>query len=122
MPGCQLTMAMNTAAATTTTRTTIEAMCTLTIDCRCDTWSEGITRYQCPRIIAVHAPPRSAAELRKLATIIACAGKPDGEQNGGESGVEAEELHARFARDDDQREDDADAEMGEEEEQDHRAG
>src|SRR5438552_15314837 len=77
MPGCQLTMAMNTAAATTTTRTTTEAMCTLTIDCRCDTGSEGMTRYQCPRIMAVHAPPRSAAELKKLATVIACAERPE---------------------------------------------
>src|SRR3981081_1040254 len=76
-PGVQLTMSMNTAAATTTTRTTIEAMCILTIDCKCDTWSEGITRYQCPRIMAVHAPPRSAAELKKLATVIACADKPE---------------------------------------------
>src|SRR5262245_55853494 len=56
------------AATTTTTRTTIEAMCTLTIDWRCDTCIDGMTRYQWPRIIAVHVPPRSAAELRKLAT------------------------------------------------------
>src|SRR5206468_1236288 len=42
-------------------------MWSLTIDCRCDTCIEGITRYQWPRIIAVQAPPRSAAELRKLA-------------------------------------------------------
>ena len=47
-------------------------MCTLTIDCRCDTCSDGITRYQWPRIIAVQAPPSSAAELRKLATVSAC--------------------------------------------------
>src|SRR2546427_653694 len=41
-------------------------MWSLTIDCRCDTCIDGITRYQWPRIIAVQAPPRSAAELRKL--------------------------------------------------------
>ena len=46
-------------------------MCTLTIDCRCDTCIDGITRYQWPRIIAVQAPPSIAAELRKLATVSA---------------------------------------------------
>ncbi len=44
-------------------------MCSLTIDCSCETCIDGMTRYQCPRIIAVHAPPSSAAELRKLATV-----------------------------------------------------
>ena len=44
-------------------------MCTLTIDCRCDTCIDGRMRYQCPRIIAVDAPPSSAAELRKLAMV-----------------------------------------------------
>ena len=48
-------------------------MCSLTIDCRCDTCIDGMTRYQWPRIIAVQAPPSSAAELRKLATVSACA-------------------------------------------------
>src|SRR6266498_3176402 len=67
-------MAKNTAAPTTTTRTTIDAICTLTIDCRWDTCIEGITRYQWPRIIAVHAPPSIAAELRKLAIVSACTG------------------------------------------------
>ena len=47
-------------------------MCTLTIDCRCDTCIDGITRYQWPRIIAVQAPPSIAAEVRKLATVSAC--------------------------------------------------
>src|SRR6266487_7080604 len=67
-------MAKNTAAPTTTTRTTIDAICTLTIDCRWDTCIEGITRYQWPRIIAVHAPPSIADELRKLAIVSACTG------------------------------------------------
>ena len=62
-------MAIMTAAATTTTRTTIEPMCSLTIDCRCATSSEGTTRYQWPSTIAPHAPPSSATELRKLATV-----------------------------------------------------
>ena len=73
-PGCHVAIANNTAAPTTTTRTTIDAMCTLTIDCRCDTCIDGMTRYQWPRIIAVHAPPSSAAELRKLATVSARTG------------------------------------------------
>ena len=46
-------------------------MCTLTIDCRCETCIDGITRYQWPRIIAVQAPPSSSAELRKLTTVSA---------------------------------------------------
>src|SRR5262249_61145338 len=46
-------------------------MCIRTIDCRCDTCIDGITRYQCPRIIAVHAPPRKSDEVRKLATVSA---------------------------------------------------
>src|SRR2546428_12856834 len=62
-------MATDTAATTTTMRTTSVAMCTLTIDCRCETCIEGRIRYQWPRIIAVDAPPRSAAELRTLATV-----------------------------------------------------
>src|SRR5438874_380366 len=74
MPGCQVAMAKKTAAATTATRTTIDAMCTLTIDCRCDTCIDGMTRYQWPRIIAVHAPPSMAAELRKLAMVRAWTG------------------------------------------------
>src|SRR5262249_35255174 len=32
---------------------------------------DGITRYQWPRIIAVHAPPRRSDEVRKLATVSA---------------------------------------------------
>ena len=40
------------------------------------------------------------------------------QQQGGEAGVEAEELHARFARDEDEREDDADREVREEEKED----
>src|SRR5262249_19610788 len=64
------------AAATTAIRTAIDAMCSFTIDCRCDTGSDGITRYQCPRTIAVHAPPRSSAELKKLTIVIACTGGP----------------------------------------------
>src|SRR5258708_34162529 len=59
------------AAATTTTRSTSETMWSFTIDCRYDTFIEGITRYQCPRIIAVQVPPNSAADVRKLATVIA---------------------------------------------------
>ena len=43
----------------------------------------------------------------------------DGNQGRGEPRVEAKELHARLARDEDEREDDAEAEMGEEEEKDH---
>src|SRR6202022_2393412 len=39
------------------------------MDCRCDTLSDGTTRYQCPSTIAPHAPPSRAAELRKLATV-----------------------------------------------------
>ena len=65
---------MNTAAATTTTRTTIDAMWTLTIACRWDTCIDGRIKYQCPSTIAVHAPPSSAAELRKLATVSARVG------------------------------------------------
>ena len=49
----------------------VAAMCTLTIDCRCDTCIDGMIRYQCPRIIAVDAPPRSAVELKKLARVTA---------------------------------------------------
>ena len=68
-------------APTTTTRASIEPMCTLTIDCRCDTCSDGITRYQWPRIIAVQAPPSIAAEVTKLATVsslrTAASGPPD---------------------------------------------
>src|SRR5258707_13515025 len=59
------------AAATTATRSTSEMMWSFTIDCRYDTFIEGITRYQCPRIIAVQVPPSSAAEVRKLATVSA---------------------------------------------------
>ncbi len=51
-------------------------MCSFTIDCRCDTWSDGITRYQWPRIIAVQAPPSSSAELKKLMIVIAWTGGP----------------------------------------------
>src|SRR2546425_9411326 len=51
-------------------------MWSLMIDCRCDTCIDGITRYQWPRIIAVQAPPRSAAELRKLAIVIATTARP----------------------------------------------
>src|SRR5436309_325969 len=68
-PGCHVSIATTTAAVTTTVLITIDAMCILTIDCRCETCIDGITRYQCPRIIAVDAPPRSAVELRKLATV-----------------------------------------------------
>src|SRR5262245_36929848 len=70
-------MPNTTAATTTTIRATIDAMWTLTIDCRCETCSDGMTRYQWPRIIAVHAPPSSSAELKKLAIVIACEGNPD---------------------------------------------
>src|SRR5512146_1831852 len=71
-------MASTTTAATTATRTTIDAMCSLTIDCRCDTCIDGITRYQWPRIIAVQAPPSSAADESTLASVIACTptGRP----------------------------------------------
>src|SRR5437870_2237084 len=72
-------MAKNTAAATTTTRTTVDAMCILTIDCRCDTCIDGMTRYQWPRIMAVHAPPSMAAELRKLAIVSAWTGSARGD-------------------------------------------
>ena len=44
-------------------------MCSFTIDCRCATLSDGTTRYQWPSTIAPHAPPSSAVELRKLATV-----------------------------------------------------
>ncbi len=64
-----MTIAIITAAATTTTRTTVEPMCSRTIDCRCATSSDGTTRYQWPSTIAPHAPPSSATELRKLATV-----------------------------------------------------
>src|SRR5262249_35010744 len=67
------------AAATTATRNTSETMCSFTIDWRYDTFIEGITRYQCPRIIAVQVLPRSAADVRKLATVsaVAVADHPD---------------------------------------------
>src|SRR6185295_8728475 len=42
----------------------------------------------------------------------------DDEENRGEAGVEAEELHAGVARDEQQRDDDADAEVREEQEED----
>jgi hypothetical protein len=70
-------IARNTAATTTATRITIETMWSLTIAWRWETGSDGITRYQWPRIIAVHAPPRRAAELRKLAMVIACVDTVD---------------------------------------------
>src|SRR5262245_50841574 len=62
---------MKMAAATTTTRSTSETIWIFTMDCRYDTFIEGITRYQWPRIIAVQVPPRSSAEVRKLAMVIA---------------------------------------------------
>src|SRR4030095_13330933 len=49
-PASQVAMARNTAAATTATRTIIDRICSLTIDCRCDTCIEGMMRYQWPRI------------------------------------------------------------------------
>src|SRR5215470_2404898 len=59
------------AAATTATRNTSDTMCSFTIDWRYDTFIDGMTRYQCPRIIAVQVPPRSAADVRKLAIVSA---------------------------------------------------
>ena len=50
-------------------RAPIDTMCSPTIDCRYETSIDGRTRYQWPRIIAVHAPPRSSDEDRKLATV-----------------------------------------------------
>src|SRR4051812_18238843 len=55
---------------------TIDAMCTFTIDWRCETWSDGMTRYQCPRTIAVQAPPSRNAELKKLRIVITCDENP----------------------------------------------
>src|SRR5262249_10255647 len=69
--GRKVAIAIHTATATTMTRAAIDAMCARTIDCRCDTSIDGITKYQCPRIIAVHAPPRSSADVRKLAMVSA---------------------------------------------------
>jgi len=37
---------------------------------------EGITRYQCPRIMAVEVPPSNAADVTKLATVMAATGEP----------------------------------------------
>src|SRR5579864_4609103 len=50
-------MAKVTAAVTTAMRTAIDAMWSFTIVCKCVTSSDGMTRYQCPRIMAVQAPP-----------------------------------------------------------------
>jgi hypothetical protein len=67
-------MLRSTAAAITAIRTTSDAMCSLTMDWRCATGIDGMMRYQCPRIIAVHVPPRSTAELKKLAIVSARSG------------------------------------------------
>ena len=40
--------------------------------CKWATSIDGSIKYQWPRIIAVQAPPRSAAEVKKLATVNTC--------------------------------------------------
>jgi hypothetical protein len=52
-------------------------MCSLTIDCRCATGIDGITRYQCPRSSPCRRR-RETAELRKLAIVRPCvvSGRP----------------------------------------------
>src|SRR2546423_7111251 len=56
-------------------------MCARTIDCRCDTCIDGITRYQWPRIIAVHAPPSSSDDVTKLAIVSAATAGGAGLEN-----------------------------------------
>src|SRR2546423_6594594 len=76
-------MAPQFAAAVTATRAAIDIMCSLTIDCRCETAIVGMIRYQWPRTIAVDVVPSSAAEVRKLAPVSACivAGRPEARLN-----------------------------------------
>src|SRR6476619_3531312 len=54
-------------------------MCRFATDLRYDSFIEGMTRYQWPRIIAVQVPPRSAADVRKLAIVsaVVVADHPD---------------------------------------------